>query len=416
MTDPFPKTIKVDVSFYDEWEGQKLLKYPSANEIRQIVSNPVEIPSAEFLTYFLFNRKRANPTVYRNYWQMQQYLGVALNEMLGFLDFNAQSISLAPTLDQPRRTISEYVGESIGLSIISRVHGLTEADWIPIPEGIRRTFDYEIASTGNQIVQVEAKGTSIEDNRIQSQNVLSQKNRLDAKKADLRKLVAEGKDPHPASLRYGTIVAIDSRRDGVVKCWLTDPDPDPIKETPERMRLLSRLKFLRDWISFISPRSQFSSSLNTRLGCIEKIKDPNELDNSPLRRLNGELYSFAPMFAFGQEFSFFSNKSRIVNGSAGGVTLQLSPNELLFLGLREDVVMLAAKQNFEAIVTMKFPVTTEDKEVECVFSTNRYKELGPIIPESLPKDKSKQYIKFKLKGQLHFSASGLVFGILPIPQ
>lgn len=416
MVSSFPKSIKVDVSFYNEHEEQKLRAYPSANEIHQIVSNPVEVPSAEFLTYFLFNRKRSNPTIYRNYREIQRYLGDSLSEMRGFVDFNTHSIRLSPTLDQPRRTISEYVGESIGLSIISRIHGLIEADWIPIPEGNRRTFDYEIASTGDQIIQVEAKGTSVDDNRIQSENVRSQKSRLDAKKADLNKLVANGQDRHPASLRYGTISALDSRNEGMVKCWLTDPDPDPIKETPERTRLISRLKFLRDWISFISPRSQFSTALNTRLGCIENIKDSNELDNIPIRRINGEPYSFAPMFALGQEFSFFMNKSRIVHGSAGGVTLRLSPHELFFLGLREDAVMLAAKQNFKTITNMKFPVTSDDKEVECVFSINRYKELGPIIPESIPLEKSKQYIKFKLKGQLHFNASGLVFGILPISE
>lgn len=75
-----------------------------------------------------------------------------------------------------------YIGESIGLSIVSRFHDLIEADWIPIPEGKFRTFDYQITSTGDKIIQVEAKGTSVEDNRQKSKNVREQKNRMDAKK------------------------------------------------------------------------------------------------------------------------------------------------------------------------------------------------------------------------------------------
>ena len=175
------------------------------------------------------------------------------------------------------------------------------------------------------------------------------------------------------------------------------------------------MKFLRDWITFISPRSQFASALTTRLGCLENIRDPNELNEIESKRTNGESFVFAPMFVFGHESSFFANKSRIINGSAGGVVVKISNNELFFLGIQEKLLTIAAKQNFAAITGQTFSETIEDKEVECVFSLNRFRELGLIFPEYIPLDKStKQYVRFSLKGQLHFNASGLVFGVLPV--
>ena len=153
--------------------------------IQRIVSTPFEIPTSEFLTYYLFDRSRVNPKFYSDYRTIGRYIGDALGEIRAFIDFNSNSICTTPAVDHPRRPVSQYIGESIGLSVVSRFHGLIEADWVPITEGRLRTFDYQIASTGKEIIQVEAKGSSVEDNRKQSPNVQMQKNRMDAKKNNL---------------------------------------------------------------------------------------------------------------------------------------------------------------------------------------------------------------------------------------
>ncbi len=67
-------------------------------------------------------------------------------------------------------------------------------------------------------MQVETKGSSVEDNRILNEAVKAQKKRIDKKKAKLRKLEESGHDPNPASLRYGTIAVVDRHTDGVVRC------------------------------------------------------------------------------------------------------------------------------------------------------------------------------------------------------
>jgi len=274
MVKKFPDFITISVDYYNPEEKQSLLRYTAANEISKIVSEPLVISTAEFLTYYLFDRQRDNPTVYSNYKTIRKKIGLALGEIHGFIGFNSHSIRLDPTLTRPRKLVTQFVAESIGLSVVGRFHGLIESDWIAIPEGGKKTFDYEIASTGKEIIQVEAKGSSVKDNQNpDDKKVKRQKALLDLKKKNLKYLKDEGKDPHPANIRYGTITAIDPREDGVVKCWLTDPDSEPIKYTPERLRLFARLKFLRDLIVLISPRSQFASALNTRIGCLEHIRN-----------------------------------------------------------------------------------------------------------------------------------------------
>jgi len=51
-------TIRVDVACYNEEEREKLLKYPMATAMNSVVTNGIEVPTAEFLTYYLFHRKR----------------------------------------------------------------------------------------------------------------------------------------------------------------------------------------------------------------------------------------------------------------------------------------------------------------------------------------------------------------------
>lgn len=53
ITEKFPKSIQVSVCFYDLDEERKLLAYPTREMIQQVVSNPFEIPTSEFLTYYL---------------------------------------------------------------------------------------------------------------------------------------------------------------------------------------------------------------------------------------------------------------------------------------------------------------------------------------------------------------------------
>jgi hypothetical protein len=117
------------------------------------------------------------------------------------------------------------------------------------------------------------------------------------------------------------------------------------------------MRFIRDWIAQISPRSQLAAALSSRVGALEMMRDPFELSGVPLRK-----------------------------GTA-------------------------AQEN-EEILRYKSPTGSVDKTVECVVSESRFRSLR--LPESVIERTrtSGQYRRFELRGQLHYSPFGLVFGVL----
>lgn len=414
-------TIQVEVAFYDDAEKTKLLAYPTASVMEELVAKPLVIPIAEFLTYYLFHRIKLGTEGYRNYKTIGKKIHIALAHLDECVDFTTHSICVHAPNAKQLTEISEHVGEAIGLAVMNRIHGLTEADWTPIPEqqgrNAKPSFDFQIASDGKQFVQVETKGSSVADNRVLSDAVKTQKRKVSVKKHKLIDLAKKGEDPNPSSIRYGTIAVLDARKDGNVRCLLTDPPFEQVNEDPARFRLLSRMVFLRDWICFLSPRSNLASSLATRVADLEALNNPFELDGVPLLRGTGEPFYIQPYGAWSRCHStFMASKSRVTDGPAGGVVTQLSERALFFVGIREDLLEIATDQQFGELTQYKAEVGSMRKTIECTFSAGRYSSLD--LPPSIMNSSTKTggYVNFLLSGKLNYSPEGLVFGILPLPE
>jgi hypothetical protein len=170
--------IDVDVDFYNETEKEKLLNYQTSDEIRRIVESPVSIPVSEFLTYYLFHKKRPAKSGWQNYREISSKVDRAFSEIEDFIDFNGQSIATAPDVGEQVKSITENIGESIGISVVNRIHSLTEADWGKIPEkggrNAPRVFDYQydqVASDAEMIIQVETKGSSVNNNLVKADTI-----------------------------------------------------------------------------------------------------------------------------------------------------------------------------------------------------------------------------------------------------
>lgn len=418
----FPQdTIKVDVDFY-EGEKEAILHYAPTNEIERLITEGIEIPTADFLTYYLFYKKRTGSPKFRDWEKIGKKKYVALTALEDAIEWTGHSICTARGVIAQDDEISEHIGESIGLAIISQIHRLATHDWEPIPEQhgqrARSSLDFRIASTGEQFIEVENKGSSVQNNREISE-VSGQKYKIKVQKRDVEKQIEEGSYSHPTSIRYGTITSVDSRRDGNVKCWLVDPQSQKIPDTPKRFKLLTRMRFLRDWISFISPNSQLASAITIRVADLETLPDPFIFNNVPLRDKTGKIFRynlpFIPFPGFPLLSGFFSRKSRIIGSPAGGIVVQLSNDELFFIGIFQELITMSINQNFTELLTYihKSPATVK-KTVECVVNHHEFKNLRlpPFISEQF--DEKKKILKFYLSGHIHYSSSGLVFGILPL--
>ena len=206
---------------------------------------------------------------------------------------------------------------------------------------------------------------------------------------------------------------INGGRSSIIKCILVDPESSKFEIDPYKRRLINRLMFLWNWISFIRPRSQLAASLATRVKSIINVKDIRSLDGVPLLNGEGEPFSYISSgFNIDGRCSFFASKSYITDGPAGGVVLRLSDQYLLFLGIREDLIFQAVEQKFKEIIAYKADSASIDKTVRCVISKGRYEELE--LPETIQENvrKKGEYRVFDLKGQLHYSKGGIVFGFL----
>jgi hypothetical protein len=415
------KTIKVDVRYYSTNDRIALSEFPTFEKIEALVSETLEIPQAEFLTYYLFHRIRIGAPGYRDYDSLGRQVHHFLGAIAESIDYDGGTVRTPVGFRIQLPEVSEHIGEAIGLAVMNRIHDLTQADWMPLPhQGGRQaapSFDYQIASDGKHFVQVETKGSSVVDNRELTTAVRQHKHRIAEKKAKLLAHAAIGQDPYPAAFRYGTITVVDGRADGNVRCLLTDPPADAIDDDPRRFRLLSRLRYLLNMISIISPRSNFTAVLATRVFDLEALDDPFELDSVSLRRPTGEEFDFAPeRFSHWDRSSFMSGKSVVTDGPAGGILLPLSADNLFFFGIRERLVTLASEQRFGAILDYRAPVATTRKTVDCVVSESRFERLG--LPNALRPLRGRRagYVHFRLTGNLNYSPEGLVFGVLPLPD
>ena len=186
---PEQPTIHVDVAYYNPEERDKLLKYPSADQIELAVKHGLNISTAEFLVYYLFHRKRTGHPNYKSYNEISKRLYKAFQAIDEYVEFTGTSIC-QPELDQQLNEITERIGESVGLSVISRIHKMHGADWSPIPEQRGRnadpTFDYEDASDGRHLIQLETKGSSVPNNTKLSQAIYTHKHEILEKKRSIR--------------------------------------------------------------------------------------------------------------------------------------------------------------------------------------------------------------------------------------
>jgi hypothetical protein len=107
------RRVKIDVEFYDDVQREKLLSYPNHKKIAEIVKSGLEVTTEEFLTYYLFHKKRPGKVGWRNHKEIGRKIGNALAELDGWVDFNGKSISTPTDVAGQDKAITERIGESI---------------------------------------------------------------------------------------------------------------------------------------------------------------------------------------------------------------------------------------------------------------------------------------------------------------
>lgn len=250
--------IRVDVEFYSSTEREGLLAYPTSDKIGEVVGDCIRIPTQEFLTYYLFHRKRPGSQKFRDYDTISGNTGKALEMLEEFIEFNGESVSWNSETAPLPIYVPENVGESIGLAVMNRIHDLTEADWAKISEAhgphATKVFDYQYAAADDRfLIEVETKGSCVQNADVKTSSISNHKRSIDEKKRVIKERESKSYGSESSCLRYGTIAVVPSEGQAAAKCLLVDPPPTETPFSARSFRLLNRLRFIRDWIYFHKP-------------------------------------------------------------------------------------------------------------------------------------------------------------------
>jgi hypothetical protein len=388
------------VKAYDAAELDLLQKLSCWSDIQTVigagaVGKAQAIPREQFLLYSMFRDLDCNSVaeLKAHVRNQERRLSRIVVDTSGVV--NSKS-DLNATEHTPEAT---DFGIAFGLTVADLIFGTTEMDWKPIP--VKKTMDNDyLGSNGSIHIDLEVKGSFIKDISKTPSTVSNHKASIKAKKA------AKGTPP-ANTVHLGIISAIAGSGTPVVR--IVDPPSQLRERAPEEQQLLNRMDFLSRWISYISPRSAIAVALRGRLEALQQLDRIEQLDGLALVNGTGEKIDVSP-YQFGQLHSrFFATKSVVSDGPTGGMICQHDEG-VFFLGIMEDLLNLAVNQNFTAIRNFKRNPGTVTKTVSCIVPKGRKSEFDQIPIKWESSDGF--YFRFDARGDLHYTAGGLVFGFL----
>lgn len=400
-------TISIDVKFYDDQEKKDFGKWANATKINSVAGHTIQVPAAEFLTYFLFHKKGLSPLRYPDLEAIKKGIQDGNDELAEWVSYDGKTLHVCPDVESLENSFTEHLGEAGGLAVTNRIHNLNEADWVKIPvitgpKG-RKTLDWGYSSDGTNFIEVEAKGSFCE--RVDLLKGLSgHKVSIKAKKED------SGEKHHPRfnkkTLRYGTITSISEDPDSLLTVRLVDPEGDEHERTPHDTRILKRLAWAGWVIRLIASRTHLSVALQNRLAVLLRVDELSRYDNLPLRGGTGK-----PMP--GEQFvdRFFVNRTTSREFQTAGALTPFDEEHLLFVGLGREWFLPLIGQQFNKISEMNFEPRSMATKLDCVVTPHQLEtDFGDISREG--KSPLGNLVQFERKAILHQSPAGMVFGLV----
>lgn len=292
-------------------------------------------------------------------------------------------------------------GIAFGLAVADLIFGTTEMDWKPIP--VKKTKDYDYHGSNKKThIELEVKGSFVDDISKTPSAISNHKASIKAKKG------AKG-PPHANTVCLGMIASVAGSGTPTVR--VVDPPGEIQDRSPEDQQLLHRMDFLSRWISCISPRSSLAIALRGRFESLKRMVRIDELDDLPLVTGTGKRIDVSP-YQIGQIHSrFFATRSVVSDGTAGGI-ICATEEGVFFLGLMENLLSVAVRQKFDEIRAYRRKPETVAKTVRCTIPKSRKPEFSGLQVDW--KLVNQLYIRFEARGELHYTAGGLVFGWLKV--
>lgn len=369
------------VEYYNDNHKKLLEQYSCFGEIEQLVVNGFVVTEEEFYSYALF-REQKNHDGFRTYQDLRSKIPDRLS---GFKDYfsvkDGLLCSVFSNANDRDNHHTESIGVGGGLSLVSRLYGLTEADWERISVSNEKDLDFEIASNGKEFIEVEVKGAVVRNINMKSE-VSGRAGKIEQKKKE------KGKRSNFKSSRIGVIISVSSTYGDVPICRLLDPVSDSYHMSPDKYRLLARLSYYHRELRALG-RFGLLSDIKNRIRALYYSTEYNSLDGVALLDVNNEKMS--------PPFSAMNSKST-VGDFAFGEVIELKSGQYYFYGMMYDVFDVLIGQNFEIINKYK-----KESSVESVNISARLRNGGD--------NEKEKYRTVKMKGDLNITSSGKVLGL-----
>ncbi|OOG77145.1 hypothetical protein [Algoriphagus sp. A40] len=408
--------LHLEIAYYNEEQKNLFQGFPNANALNQIVENGLTITDDEFLAYMMFTWQM-DVNGFRTYAELsalvQDNLG-AVNQLLSFNNGSIQARVIGNDLMQTGYT--ERIGVSLGLCLLNKIHNLTAADWKKIPTVPGRnghpTFDFDlpIASTGNNFIQGENKGSAVTDNSIQNNSIEAHYSSINRKKRYVREQEAQLQIPIHQNLYYGTIGVLDNRPNSNAKIWLVDPPAFEIEMEPRKYKLLARLRYYLDEFRNIGVKKKITDALELRIKEIETSKDYNQFnfkkldDKFPVKSgyylyMEGNVLAIVyTSEAFGRIF-LVEEEQRIVP---------------YLLAFPKSIMRLIIKQDFESILNYEYNPDFINENIQVLMRFTESEFFEKKLRENLKFvfNKRNKYFEAVYFGKVKHTKDGRIFGKL----
>jgi hypothetical protein len=398
--------LKLSVDYYNAAEKTLFQSYPNFAALSGILNREILISEAEFVSYMMFT-EQADEDGWRTYPELKDRVQNRLGDIEDILDFSKGSIQSKKSSQRMNASkMTERIGVSLGINVVNKFHGLTEADWAITDDvyigGKRiKDFDYEIpiASDGTKFIQVENKGAVIDDNSYKTPSVSEHYSSIKAKKNSiLAREQAQG-IPRHQNVYYGTIGVLDSQN--TAKVWLVDPPAFEVEWNPIKFKLISRLIYYSKVFSEIGIHNRFQIALDKRIHQLFTAKDINEFNRVPLD---------VPL----KTYTYIKNNNfvNINNTEAIGTFFFINSNEVFLLALTKVIIRLVLLQNFDGILEYDYKnAELSDKVIiELSAKLSKASEEFEFTKTKFVLDESRKRYFYQAYQEIGFTSSGRIFG------
>jgi hypothetical protein len=227
-------------------------------DIHRISKTGLQVTDVELMTFGMFHEWDYRLLGYRTHRDLESR---ARERWPFFRDYVDMEHGVLRLRRDPASDIVERLGVATSLALVSKVLGLTEADFEKIPvSSVRKSLDYSVrfgCATPQRICEVEAKGTH--DNKSTSGQIQD----IRAKKA--------APNQRKADLRLGVVADVAKSSDRDTKLILVDPPAEGSDATAYVLKLLIRLRFyLRQLLMFT--KGHYGVALANRLVLLEAAR------------------------------------------------------------------------------------------------------------------------------------------------